>query len=97
MTDALTYSLTAEGEEHIGACVNRLREWIDGLPQTAKVRIRITAAVKEYADSSAQSRTADMFKAGEVKDGVARKGRQRGRGKLRAIDGADTTPEQPSA
>lgn len=88
MKDTLSYAVTAEGEENLGACVNRLREWIDALPERAKVRVSIRATVKEAGEAEAMSKTSDMFKAGEVKDGVQRKRLPRGARKLAAVPSA---------
>ena len=85
MKDTLSYSVTVDGEENLGSATRALKEWIEGLPDRARVRIRLGASVKDAEDAAAMSKTSDMFKKGEVKDGVQRKGRGRGKAKLSAV------------
>ena len=92
MRDTLSYSITVDGEENLPTAQRALKAWIEGLPDRAKVRITLRASVKEAEDAAAMSKTSDMFKKGEVKDGVQRKGR--GRGKLSAVEPA---PESEAA
>jgi predicted transcriptional regulator len=89
LKDTLSYAVTEDGEENLGKCVNRLKEWLRELPDRAKVRISIKATVKDEADAEAASKTSDMFKNGEVKDGVQRKGRGLKSAKAKAAEADD--------
>lgn len=95
MKDVASYSVTASSELELSGAINRVRDWMNDLPETAKPVITIRCSVKDFAGEKENSKTADMFKKGEVKDGVVRKRQAKGRGKLAAVPPADNGAEPP--
>lgn len=92
MKNTVSWAGSVDGEENIGALVNRLRKWIKDLPERAKVRVSARASVKDEDEAREASRTPDMFHNGKVRNGVQRKEKVRkhsAKKKAAPVQGAD--------
>jgi len=79
MKDVESYAVSADSAEEFSGAINRVKKWIEELPETSKVAISIRAKVKDVAEQTELSKTQDMFKKGELKDGVHRKRKSNGK------------------